>query len=74
MGLGDVWKAALEKVKHDYVAPGDQPYHPYARFSAFKARFGGTLVRPIGAQDIYFYPQLAKTLVSRLAEPKGVVS
>jgi len=25
MGLGDDWKAALEKVKHDYVAPGDQP-------------------------------------------------
>ncbi len=25
MGLGDDWKAALEKVKRDYVAPGDQP-------------------------------------------------
>ena len=25
MDLGDDWKAALEKVKHDYVAPGDQP-------------------------------------------------
>ena len=25
MGLGDDWKAALEKVKQDYVAPGDQP-------------------------------------------------
>ena len=25
MGLGDDWKAALEKVKHDSVAPGDQP-------------------------------------------------
>jgi hypothetical protein len=25
MGLGDDWKAALEKVKHDYVSPGDQP-------------------------------------------------
>ncbi len=25
MGLGDDWKAALEKVKHDYVQPGDQP-------------------------------------------------
>ncbi len=25
MGFGDDWKAALEKVKHDYVAPGDQP-------------------------------------------------
>lgn len=56
------------------VAPGDQPYHPYAKFSAFKARFGGSLVRTIGAQDIYFYPQLAKTLISRLAEPKGAVS
>ena len=25
MGLGDDWQAALEKVKHDSVAPGDQP-------------------------------------------------
>ena len=25
MGLGDDWKAALEKIKHDSVAPGDQP-------------------------------------------------
>jgi hypothetical protein len=25
MGLGDDWKAALEKVKQDYVAPGSQP-------------------------------------------------
>jgi hypothetical protein len=25
MGLGDDWKAALEKVKQTYVAPGDQP-------------------------------------------------
>jgi hypothetical protein len=25
MGCGDDWRAALEKVKQDYVAPGDQP-------------------------------------------------
>ena len=25
LGLGDDWKAALEKMKQDYVAPGDQP-------------------------------------------------
>lgn len=25
MGFGDDWKAALEKIKHDYVAPGEQP-------------------------------------------------
>lgn len=25
MGLGDDWKAALEKVKQNYVAPGEQP-------------------------------------------------
>ncbi|MFO0956969.1 MAG: DUF885 family protein [Isosphaeraceae bacterium] len=25
MGLGNDWKAAIEKVKDDYVAPGDQP-------------------------------------------------
>ncbi|HCC48299.1 MAG TPA: methicillin resistance protein [Elusimicrobia bacterium] len=54
------------------VAPEDQPHHPYAKFSAFKARFGGSLARLAGAHDIYFYPQLAKTLVSRL-EAKGAV-
>lgn len=54
------------------VAPPDRPQHPYAKFSAFKARFGGTMVRTIGAHDIYFYPQLARTLVSRLE--KGAVS
>ncbi|OGR79141.1 MAG: hypothetical protein A2X32_11515 [Elusimicrobia bacterium GWC2_64_44] len=48
------------------VAPADQPHHPYARFSAFKARFGGFLARSAGAHDLYFYPQLARTLVSRL--------
>lgn len=53
------------------VAPSDQPHHPYAKFSAFKARFGGTLVRTMGAHDLYFYPQLAKTLVSRIS--KGAV-
>jgi len=25
MGFGDIWKAALEKVKNTYVPPGDQP-------------------------------------------------
>ena len=25
LGLGDDWKAALERIKKDYVAPGDQP-------------------------------------------------
>ncbi|HAH30967.1 MAG TPA: methicillin resistance protein [Elusimicrobia bacterium] len=49
------------------IAPESEPYHPYARFSSFKARFGGAQVRTIGAHDLYFYPQLAKTLVSRLA-------
>lgn len=53
------------------VAPTDKPHHPYARFSAFKARFGGTMLRTIGAQDLYFYPQLARTLVSRIS--KGAV-
>ncbi|MCX5785745.1 MAG: peptidoglycan bridge formation glycyltransferase FemA/FemB family protein [Elusimicrobia bacterium] len=48
------------------IAPGDKPFHPYARFSSFKARFGGAQVRTIGAHDLYFYPQLAKTLVSRI--------
>lgn len=48
------------------VAPEDQPGHAYARFSVFKARFGGRPARLSGARDLYFYPQLAKGFASRL--------
>ncbi|MDD4955225.1 MAG: peptidoglycan bridge formation glycyltransferase FemA/FemB family protein [Candidatus Omnitrophica bacterium] len=41
------------------IAPENEPYHPYAKFSRFKTRFGGNIVRVVGAHDIYFYPQLA---------------
>jgi lipid II:glycine glycyltransferase (peptidoglycan interpeptide bridge formation enzyme) len=42
------------------IAPEGQPFHPYAKFSQFKSRFGGRKVNPAGAHDIYFYSQLAK--------------
>ena len=41
------------------IAPAGKPFHPYARFSEFKSRFGGSVVTTVGAHDIYFYPQLA---------------
>lgn len=45
------------------IAPEGQPFHPYAKFSQFKSRFGGRKVSTIGAHDIYFYSQLAKMWV-----------
>ena len=46
------------------IAPEGQPFHPYAKFSQFKLRFGGRTVYTVGANDIYFYPQLAKMWLS----------
>ena len=45
------------------IAPEGQPFHPYAKFSQFKSRFGGRRVSTVGAHDIYFYSQLAKMWV-----------
>ena len=45
------------------IAPEGQPFHPYAKFSQFKSRFGGRKVNTVGAHDIYFYSQLAKMWV-----------
>jgi peptidoglycan pentaglycine glycine transferase (the first glycine) len=54
------------------IAPAGQPFHPYAKFSQFKSRFGGAVVATAGAHDVYFYPQLADMWVKsmELAEKK----
>ena len=51
MGCGDDWKAALEKVKHDYVAPGEQP--------ALIARMAYEAVDFVTRRDLITVPPLA---------------
>ncbi|MBF0532696.1 MAG: peptidoglycan bridge formation glycyltransferase FemA/FemB family protein, partial [Candidatus Omnitrophica bacterium] len=41
------------------IAPDNQPFHPYAKFTEFKKKFGGRPVNHAGAQDIIFYEQFA---------------
>jgi len=48
------------------IAPDNDPFHPYARFSQFKSRFGGTRVTTAGAHDIYLYEQLAELWVKNM--------
>ena len=61
------WKAMQDAraagcTEYDFygIVPDGQASHPYARFSQFKLRFGGKKTVLVGAQDIYFYPQLAQ--------------
>jgi hypothetical protein len=51
MGYGDDWKEALEKVKHDYVPPGDQP--------ALIARMAYEAVDFVTKRDLITVPPLA---------------
>jgi len=51
MGLGDDWKAALEKVKQQYVAPGDQP--------AMIARMAYEAVEFVTQRDLITVPPLS---------------
>ncbi|HVU17336.1 MAG TPA: DUF885 family protein [Candidatus Didemnitutus sp.] len=51
MGYGDDWKAALEKVKHDYVAPGEQP--------ALISRMAYEAVDFVTKRDLITVPPLA---------------
>lgn len=44
------------------IAPENAPGHAYARFTAFKTRFGGRRSLTCGAHDVYFYPRLASLL------------
>ena len=51
MGLGDDWKAALERAKQDYVAPGDQP--------ALVASLAYEAVEFVTKRDLITVPPLA---------------
>ncbi len=41
------------------IAPENQPFHPYAKFTNFKKKFGGHPTIHAGAYDIIFYQQLS---------------
>ena len=51
MGLGDDWKAALERTKQDYVPPGEQP--------ALVARLAYETIDFIAKRDLLTIPPLA---------------
>src|SRR5271170_6740669 len=42
--------------------------HPYARFSRFKAQFGGKPQRFVGAHDVVFVDRLADIIVRAIGE------
>jgi lipid II:glycine glycyltransferase (peptidoglycan interpeptide bridge formation enzyme) len=42
------------------VAPDGQEQHPYARFTAFKKKFGGQLLCSAGAHDLYSYDRFTR--------------
>jgi len=52
---------------YDFYGFSRDPNHAYARFSRFKAQFGGTPITTIGAQDYFFYDRLADTLIRVLS-------
>ena len=64
--MQDAREAGCQKYDFYGIAPEGQPFHPYAKFSQFKLRFGGERINTIGAQDIYFYPQLANMWIKSL--------
>lgn len=51
---------------YDFYGYTHDPDHGYARFSQFKRQFGGIPITTIGAQDYFFYEQLADTIVAVL--------
>lgn len=61
--------AAMQRAKqkgcktYDFYGFTEQVDHSYAKFSRFKGQFGGVAVKTIGAQDYFFYDQLADTLI-----------
>lgn len=62
--------AAMQRAKnrgcqfYDFYGFTHNPHHNYAKFSQFKSKFGGEYITTIGAQDYFFYDQLADTLVN----------
>jgi len=69
--------AAMQRAKkrgcsvYDFYGFTRDRYHGYAKFSQFKSQFGGIPVTTIGAQDYFFYDQLADTLISLLRNLGG---
>jgi peptidoglycan pentaglycine glycine transferase (the first glycine) len=51
---------------YDFYGFTQKLNHSYSQFSRFKRQFGGRSVLMTGAQDYYFYTQLADTLVQLL--------
>lgn len=61
MGFGDNWHAALEKVKNDYVAPGEQP--------ALVVKLLAEAEAFIEKRDLITIPELARTTWRRRMIP-----
>ncbi|MBI3455749.1 MAG: peptidoglycan bridge formation glycyltransferase FemA/FemB family protein [Candidatus Rokubacteria bacterium] len=55
---------------YGYVSP-DRADHPYARFSRFKAKFGGRPVSRIGSRDVVFYDRLADAALRAMRRAWG---
>jgi peptidoglycan pentaglycine glycine transferase (the first glycine) len=48
---------------YDFYGFSSEPHHAYYNFSRFKQKFGGSVVKTIGAHDYFFYDRLADTLI-----------
>ncbi len=61
--------AAMQRAKsrgcktYDFYGFSSEPQHAYYNFSRFKQKFGGRVVKTIGAYDYFFYDCLADTLI-----------
>jgi peptidoglycan pentaglycine glycine transferase (the first glycine) len=51
---------------YDFYGFTQEANHAYSQFSEFKRKFGGQVVKTIGAHDIYFYDQLADRMAKIL--------
>jgi lipid II:glycine glycyltransferase (peptidoglycan interpeptide bridge formation enzyme) len=64
--------AAIKRAKrlgyqiYDFYGYSDHPKHAYFKFSQFKRKFGGKVVKTIGAHDYFFYDRIADTIVQLL--------
>jgi peptidoglycan pentaglycine glycine transferase (the first glycine) len=48
---------------YDFYGFSSEPQHAYYNFSRFKQKFGGSVVKTIGAHDYFFYDRLADALI-----------
>ena len=64
--------AAIQRAKtkgchtYDFYGFTQEINHSYSQFSQFKRKFGGRVVKTIGAHDLYFYDQLADRMAMML--------